>query len=169
MSPAPSWLGQWPMYRGHLRAFAWHCLIRALGVPRSIVSGTVAAGFDLSSPLLYSLSLKGKKKKNTPLLCSAKVFKILQLTFLIHHFSFRMNKCSQLSDVRSQQRDLLVLSTILSTLCILKCGQYFLPVLYKQEPPWGGWYPWQSWSVHTNSYVCVTLGVCGVSGDKKVI
>lgn len=65
MSPAPSWLGQWPMYRGHLRAFAWHCLIRALGVPRSIVSGTVAAGFDLSSPLLYSLSLKGKKKKHT--------------------------------------------------------------------------------------------------------
>lgn len=62
----------------------------------------------------------------------------------------------------------LALSTILSVIYILKHSHYFLLVLYKQKPPWDGWYPLQSWShPQTPMYVCLFISTYGVSDDKK--
>ena len=43
---------------------------------------------------------------------------------------------------------LLVLRAVLSILQILKYGQYLLPVLYKQKPPWDAWYPCKVDPIH---------------------
>lgn len=100
------------------------------------LSSTVDTGIDLSSaPFLYNLSFQ---KEKTALLQNTSFPN--SLVTLFNHISFRVNTCSQLYYVRTQERDLACSKHWAFYFMYFKVQSVFPPRLCKQKPLWDAWY-----------------------------
>lgn len=148
-----------PCSQSHLHGFSTHGCARARAWLSS-ADGTVDVCIDLA-PLLFvhSLSLKGK---HIPWLWCKH-----SLVTLLNHFSFRVNKCFQLSYVRTQERGAACFKHVLSFIHILKCGISSLFFRNRNHPGVVGLLAKLFLSTQTPVEAGVFIGVHGVGDDRK--